>query len=75
MGLVSVTKTALLDAVHSHVERGRLVNADYMDNGDLAYILTDCSLEEVGLYVKLKFQGEADRERMFVLSAHPPRRW
>lgn len=75
MALIPITKAALLESVHCHVQHGRSVQADYMDNGDLAYILAECKAEQKPLYVKVKFGGQGSDERMYVVSAHPPRRW
>jgi hypothetical protein len=73
--LEGVTKAGVLESVRSHVQTGKPIHAEYMDNGDLAYILRECAIEKIILYVKLKFSKTDGEERMVVISAHPNRRW
>ncbi len=75
LGIIPITKDALLGAVEEHLENKRRVFTDRMDNGDIAYIITECHLEDAVLYVKVRFFRYEDQERMLVISAHPPRRW
>ena len=73
--LVGIRKAGILEGILSHIRVGNLVCSDRMDNGDLAYILCECRIEQTALYVKVKFSGTGNRERMIVISAHPDRRW
>lgn len=75
MGLITITKEALLGAIRDHVCAKRRVFTDRMDNNDVAFILTDCLVGDVTLYVKVRFFELKGEERMLVISAHPPRRW
>jgi hypothetical protein len=75
LGLIPLTKAAVLEALHKHVESGRRVYSDRMDNGDITFVTTDCSVGEVILYIKVRFYKLNNQERMLVISAHPPRRW
>lgn len=75
LGIIPITKDALLGAVEEHIARKRRVFTDRMDNRDIAYIITDCNVEDVVLYVKVRFFCPDNQERMLVVSAHPPRRW
>ena len=74
MAVVPVSKSELLEGVRCYVQNRGLVNADYMDNGDLAFIV-QYSIKDQEMYVKVKFSGEGHEEEMYVISAHPPRRW
>jgi hypothetical protein len=75
IGLIPVTKEAILEAVKVHISAGWRVFTDRMDNGDFAYIINECSVEATVLYVKVKFFQLNKGERMLIISAHPPRRW
>lgn len=76
LGLIPLSKEAMLGGVIEHIESHGRVFTDRMDNGDTAYFVKECIVEDgVILYVKMRFfQLEAD-EGMLVFSAHPPRRW
>jgi hypothetical protein len=89
IGLLGLNKNGVLELVIEHIESKRRVFTDRMDNGDTAYIITECFFQDgVVLYVKVKFvkqeidgkQGveklkrEAD-ELMVLISSHPPRKW
>jgi hypothetical protein len=74
-GLVAITKAGVLEGILLHIQSGKRVCSDRMDNGDLAYIFHDCGIEQTSLYVKVKFSGAERDERMIVVSAHPDRRW
>jgi hypothetical protein len=67
-----MTKGAVLDALVDHLSCGYVVHADYMRNGDVAYIF-QCFVGRYQRYVKLKFWTPVDKERMHVFSAHPNR--
>jgi hypothetical protein len=75
LGIIPLTKDALLEAVRAHILARWRVHSDTMDNGDTAYIILQCTVEEVSLYVKVRFFEKEDGEAMLVISAHPPRRW
>lgn len=64
-----VTKLGVLEGLIEHLSCGYAVNADYMKNGDLAYIF-DCFVGPRRLYVKVKFISLGSGERMHVFSAH-----
>jgi hypothetical protein len=67
-----VTKQGVLDGLAEHLCYGYKVEADYMQNGDLAYIF-NCFIGLGRLYVKVKFVLLGAEERMCVFSAHPNR--
>ena len=67
-----MTKAGVLEALLEHLACGYVVHADYMRNGDLAYIF-NCFVGRRRRYIKLKFWGVAGQERMYVFSAHPNR--
>jgi hypothetical protein len=76
LALIPLTKVAVLEAVHAHVEAKRRVHLERMDNNDLVYVMTDCDVGGTVLYVKVKLiPGESGTEKMLIISAHPPRRW
>lgn len=75
MGLIPLTKAALLAAVKEHVSTGRRLFTDRMDNMDTAYIVSECLVDGDAVYVKVKFFQLNGEERMLVISSHPPRRW
>lgn len=75
LGLVPLTKDAVLEALKEHIEFKRRVFTDVMDNGDVAYIVKECAVQESILYVKVKFFERQGKEAMLIVSAHPPRRW
>jgi len=65
-----ITRFGVLAAILEHLECGYVVHADYMKNGDLAYIIP-CLADPRWLYVKVKFIFQERDERMKVFSAHP----
>jgi len=67
-----VTKRGVLDGLLDHLSCGYVVEADFMENGDLAYIFR-CFVGHERLYVKLKFIQLGQEERMYVFSAHEDR--
>jgi hypothetical protein len=67
-----VTKAGVLEGILDHLSCDFAINADHMDNGDLALIL-DCFVGPGRLYVKVKFIALGAEERMFVFSAHKDR--
>ena len=76
LGLIPLTKDGVLETVKEHITLKRRVFTDRMDNGDTAYIIEECTVEEIKLYVKVKFFRKEDGvEAMLIISAHPPRRW
>jgi len=75
LGIIPLTKDAVLEAVKEHIHLKRRVYTDRMDNGDTAYIMGDCKVEETVLFVKVKFFKKGKDESMLIISAHPPRRW
>jgi hypothetical protein len=76
LGLIPLTKDAVLEIVKEHITLKRRVFTDRMDNGDTAYIIEECTVEETNLYVKVRFFKQEDgAEAMLIISAHPPRRW
>lgn len=75
LGLIPLTKDAVLEALRLHIQGKRRIYGDRMDNGDQVFVVTDCEVDGTILYVKVKFLGAAGAERMLVISAHPPRRW
>jgi hypothetical protein len=75
LGLIPLTKDAVLEVVKEHINLKRRVFTDRMDNGDTAYIIEECTVEGTLLYVKVKFFKEDGAESMLIISAHPPRRW
>lgn len=75
LGIAPATKDALLEAVREHITAKRRMFTDRMDNSDTAFIITECTVEETVLYVKVKFFRKGDAENMLIISAHPPRRW
>jgi hypothetical protein len=75
LGIIPLTKDAVLEAVKEHIDLKRRVCTDRMDNGDTAYIIQDCKVEETVLYVKVKFFEKDEVDLMLIISAHPPRRW
>lgn len=64
-----VTKQGIFDGIIEHLSCGYAVQADYMDNGDVAYIF-HCYVGPGRLYVKLKFVFIESEERMNIFSAH-----
>ena len=68
-GIAGVTHAGVLDGVLDHLDCGYKVEADYMENGDLAYIF-HCFVGPGRLYVKVKFIVLGVEERMNVFSAH-----
>ena len=75
LALIPLTKDAVLEALRLHIQGKRRVYGDRMDNGDPVHVVTECEISGTILYVKVKFLGATGRERMLVISAHPPRRW
>ena len=73
--LLEITKLGVLEACGCHINGHGLVHADFLDSGEAAYIVAACQTESHILYVKLKFEGKGARERMLIISSHPPRRW
>jgi hypothetical protein len=67
---VGMTRLGVLAAITDHLECGYIVHADYMKNGDLAYIIP-CLVDPRWFYVKVKFIVQETGERMKVFSAHP----
>jgi hypothetical protein len=65
-----MTSLGVLAAMKDHLECGYVVRADFMKNGDLAYIIP-CLVDPRWLYVKVKFIFQEPGERMKVFSAHP----
>lgn len=70
--IAGATRLAVLDAVLDHLASGYAVDADYMKNGDLAYIFRSF-VGERRLYIKVKFIFLGTQERMKVFAAHPDR--
>jgi hypothetical protein len=75
IGLDSIQKAQLLEALEAHVSKDCTAILDRMDNGDEVIIVENCIVGKLVLYVKVKFYKRDDRERMFVISAHTPRKW
>ena len=75
LGLIPLTKDAVLETVREHIELKRRVFTDIMDNRDAAYIIPECDVEGAVIYVKVKFVEGRNGELMVLISAHPPRRW
>lgn len=75
LGLIPLTKGAVLQMLKEHIELKRRVFTDQMDNRDTAYFVPECALEDGCLYVKVKFFKKGDTQKMLIMSAHPPRRW
>lgn len=73
--LIGITKLGILEGLLCHIQEKRTIYSDFMDNGDSAWIVKDCVIEQVRLYVKLKFAASTSGERMIIISAHPDRRW
>jgi hypothetical protein len=65
-----MSKAGVLEALLEHLACGYVVHADYMRNGDLAYIFI-CFVGSHRRYIKLKFWVLDDQERMHIFSAHP----
>lgn len=65
-----VTRLGILAAMSDHLECNYVVHGDYMQNGDLAYILR-CFVDSRRFYVKAKFIFRDSGERMKIFSAHP----
>jgi hypothetical protein len=65
-----MSRLGVLLAIEDHLECGYIVRADYMKNGDLAYIIP-CLVDRRWFYIKVKFIFENAGERMKVFSAHP----
>jgi hypothetical protein len=65
-----MTRVGVLAAILDHLECGYIVHADYMKNGDLAFILP-CLVDSRWFYIKVKFIFQETGERMKVFSAHP----
>lgn len=70
--LAGITHLAILEGLVDHIVCGYSIEADYMRNGDLAYIFR-CFVGRGRLYVKLKFVQIGADERMHIFSAHPDR--
>jgi hypothetical protein len=68
-GTSGATKAGVLDGILDHISCGFPIMADYMKNGDLAFIF-DCFVGIGRLYVKVKMITVGTEERMFVFSAH-----
>jgi hypothetical protein len=76
LGLTPIRKLGLLEAMREFVEVGSVLKADFMERtGEEAYIFEYCRSASIELYVKASFKGEGPNEVLFVLSAHPSRRW
>ena len=67
--MAGVTSTAVLEGILEHLACDYVVEADHMENGDLAYIFR-CFVGPGRLYVKLKFVEFDYGERMRVFSTH-----
>ncbi len=63
------TRLGVLEAILDHLACEYVVHADYMENGDLAYIFR-CFLGARSFYLKVKFVFPGAEERMHVFSAH-----
>ena len=68
-----MTKAGVLEGIMDQLSSGYVVHADYMKNGDVAYIF-DCFVGDYRRYVKVKFWMIEDQERVHVFSAHSHRR-
>jgi hypothetical protein len=75
LGLIPLTKDAVLEVVKEHIELKRRMFTDQMDNGDVAYIIRECTVDGTILFVKAKFFQNNGVQAMVIVSAHPPRRW
>lgn len=75
LGLISLTKDAVAEAVIEHINLKRRMYTDMMDNKDIAYIFKNCDVDGTLLYVKVKFVKRGETESMLILSAHSDRRW
>lgn len=75
LSLFPVTKIGILDAIRCHIDENKMIYMDYLDSGESAYILKECCIESVVLYVKVKFFKSGSDEKMLILSAHPDRKW
>jgi hypothetical protein len=68
-GIAGITSAGVLEGILDHIACGYAVEADHMENGDLAYIF-HCFVGPGRLYVKVKFIALGTGERMRVFSAH-----
>jgi hypothetical protein len=76
LGQTQLTKMEVLDAVHEHVSKNRRVYSARMDNGDTVYVITNCDVQGIELYVKVRLVVRTNgKEYMLIMSAHTPRRW
>ena len=65
----------VLGAVIDALDHGCTVLNQYLDDGDLAFIVKGLQVCSPPLYFKAKFVTTAAGERLKVISCHPDRRW
>ncbi len=76
LSLTPVRKLGLLQAMSEFIASGAVLKCVFLEqSGEEAFIFEYCQCGETELYVKASFKGEGPRECLFVLSAHPSRRW
>jgi hypothetical protein len=75
LGLIPLSKDAVVEAVKEHINLKRRMYTDVMDNKDIAYIFKDCDVDGTLLYVKVRFFKKGEIESMLIFSAHLDRRW